>query len=118
MAQAQRLAADLVLHVIGQPRGALADGAVVDGVGADGVHLAAPPAGAEGDRRPEGVVQFLPAAGGEVLGHRRGILGQIGLGEPDADVARGPGRELPLGRGRFQLCQGAVRVHDRCHSIE
>ena len=79
----------LLLDVVGQALGAFADGAVVDGVAADRVHPPAASAGAEGDDGPEDVVQLLPFAGGQVLGHLGGIVGQVRLGQPGADVLHG-----------------------------
>ena len=63
--------AELLLHVVGQALGALADRAIVDRVGADRVHPPAPAAGAEGNDRPEDVVERLPLARLDHLGHLR-----------------------------------------------
>ena len=46
--------------VVGQALSALADRAVVDGVGADRIHPAAAAAGAEWDHRPVDIIEFLP----------------------------------------------------------
>ena len=61
--------------VIGQALHAFGHGAIVDGIGADGIHFAAAAGGAEGNDGPEGVVEFLPLAGGDVIGDDRGIVG-------------------------------------------
>ena len=86
----QFTARELPGRVIGQPLGRLADGTVVDGVGADGIHHAPPPAGAEGNRRPEDVVQLLPLSGRHVLHDLRGILGKPRQAQPQAKMGHGP----------------------------
>jgi len=107
----QRLARSLLLDVVGQPLGTLADRAVVDGVGADRIHATSPAAGPEGDDRPEGVVQLLPHAGGQMLGDLRGVFLQMGFGQPGSDVLDGLGGNLPLGCGGVELRQGRLCIN-------
>ncbi len=93
--------AQRVFHVVGQPLGALADGAVVDGVGSNGVHLAPPPARAERNNGPEGVVELLPLFCGNMLGHLVGIVGVLGFGEPGANIRRSGWRDFVRLGGSF-----------------
>src|SRR5438105_2075653 len=72
--------------VIGQASGALADGAVVQDVCPDRIHLAAPPARAELQYGVESVVQNFPMAGLDVLGQSLTVLRERCLGEPAPDV--------------------------------
>jgi hypothetical protein len=78
----------LFFYVIGQALGAFADRAVVDGVAADRTHASASSAGAERNDRPKGIFQFSPFSGRQMFRHFDGVVGQIRLGEPSANVGR------------------------------
>ena len=65
-------------HIVGQAAGALGDRPLVEDVGADRVHLAAPAAGAELEHRVEGVVELLPALLLDVLEQPVAIPGERG----------------------------------------
>ncbi len=73
-------------HVIGQSLGALTNRAVVDGIGTDRVHPSASAAGAEGNDRPEGVIQMLPFPVVDVLDHLIAVIGVAAFSQPLTDV--------------------------------
>ena len=107
-ARQRRAVPERVLHVIGQPLGALADRAVVDRVRADRIHLAAPAAGAERDHRPEHVVEHLPLAGRDVRGDFVGVFGVARLGEPGADVLGGRGADAAIRGTACSTCRAIL----------
>ena len=93
--------------VVGQAPRALGHRPLVQDVGADRVHLAPPPAGAELEHGVEGIVELRPAARLDVLDQPGAIRGERGLGEPSPDVRRRrPGE--PAGRLRLGQPSGGL----------
>ena len=74
------------LYIIREPLGALPNRAIVDGVGANGIHPAAAPARAKGNRRPEGIIQLLPFSSRHALGDLGYIFRVSGFGEPIPNI--------------------------------
>src|SRR5690606_38958486 len=106
-------ARDVFLDVVGQPLGAFADGAIVDGVGANRIHSPAPPAGAEGDDGPKSVVERLPFLLAEVLRHLERVQGVTRLGEPFANILDRAGRQLRLPGSLVELRKGGGQIKRR-----
>src|SRR6185503_6375303 len=88
---------------------------VIDDVAADGVHLASPAAGTERDDGPEGVVELLPFAGGDVLGDLPGVFRIARIGEPDLDVCGCGGSYFFRSRCEVELQQGGGGVKAEGH---
>ena len=101
----------VLLRIVGQALGTLADGAIVNRIGANGVHPPAASAGAKGNDRPEGVVERLPLALLNMLGHLGGVLRIAGFGEPVFDVVDRRFRNLAVGRGLLDLAEDCFVGH-------
>lgn len=82
----ERTCFHLIFDVVGQSLGTFAYGSIINGVTTYRIHPAAAPAGAKGNYRPKGIVEFFPTGGRYVFNHLRGIFGQIWFGKPDTDV--------------------------------
>lgn len=103
---------DLLLDVVSQALGALANGTIVNGVATDRIHPSSPAAGAKGNGRPKGIFQGGPFLGEDVLGHLGRIIGEIRLGEPGSDVGGSGRSDFSGGRSGLQRRQGIlIGVH-------
>jgi hypothetical protein len=100
----------MLLHIIGQPLGALADRPVIDCVRTNGVHAAAPSAGAERDHRPECIIQLLPFRLLDVFDDQRRILCITWLGQPRSDVLGRVGRQQALPNSRLYLLENSTHL--------
>ena len=86
-------------HIVGQSAGAFGDRALVEHIGADRVHLAAPAAGAKLEHGVKRVVELTPALVRDLLDQRDAIPGKGGFRQPAAHIRGCRWRDFPRGLG-------------------
>ena len=92
-------------HIVGQSPRALGDRPLVEDVGADRVHLAAPAAGAKLEHGVKGIVKLVPPFLLDVFEQPAPIPGERGFGQPAANIRRCRCRNSSLGSGMPEPCE-------------